>query len=129
MQPRDVIFKLREPNSGLFDTDADSVGKMKLLPVLWAHFRYLFLWEDSPKPDSIDVWRRLHRRLETPPTSVFKVEGGTFSVKLPFWGQFSYKHVVSNETLVCPDRDKMLVINKTGHLFEVPLGTICLSYF
>ncbi|MCD6167232.1 hypothetical protein J7K19_11030, partial [bacterium] len=46
-----------------------------------------------------------------------------------FWGQFFSKHVVSNETLVCPDRDKMLVANKTGHLFEVPLGTICLFYF
>ena len=33
---------------------------MELLPVLWAHFTYLFLWEGgSPEPDSIDVWRRL----------------------------------------------------------------------
>jgi len=31
--------------------------------------------------------------------------------------------------LVCPDRDKMFVANKTGHLFKIPLGTICLSYF
>jgi len=46
-----------------------------------------------------------------------------------FWGQFFFKHVVPNETLVCPDRDKMLVANKTGHLFEVLLGTTCLSCF
>ncbi|RKY79321.1 hypothetical protein DRQ00_03820 [candidate division KSB1 bacterium] len=33
---------------------------MELLAVLWAHFRYLFLWKGgSPEPDSIDVWRRL----------------------------------------------------------------------
>jgi len=46
-----------------------------------------------------------------------------------FWEQFFYKHIVPNETLVCPDRDKMFVANKTSHLFEVPLGTIWLSYF
>jgi len=32
---------------------------MDLVAVLWAHFGYLFLWEGSPEPDSIDVWRRL----------------------------------------------------------------------
>ncbi|RKY88392.1 hypothetical protein DRQ11_03875 [candidate division KSB1 bacterium] len=32
---------------------------MELLPVLWAQFRYLFLWEGSPEPNFIGVWRRL----------------------------------------------------------------------
>ncbi|MCD6167602.1 hypothetical protein J7K19_13030, partial [bacterium] len=59
---------------------ADSVGKMELLAVLWTHFTYRFLWEGSPEPDC-------NRRLETPPTSVFKVEWSTFSVKLPFFGR------------------------------------------
>jgi len=69
IQPRDVIFKLTESNPGLFDTGADFVGKMELLPVLWVHFTDLFLWEGSPEPDCIGVGRRLlHRRLETPPT-------------------------------------------------------------
>ncbi|HDN67804.1 MAG TPA: hypothetical protein ENF86_02500 [Firmicutes bacterium] len=45
---------------------------MELLPALWTHFRYLFLWEGSPEPDSIWVWRRLHRRLEMPPTVCFQ---------------------------------------------------------
>jgi len=58
----------------------DSVGKMELVAVLWAHLRYLFLWEGSPEPDSIGVWRRLLQ-------SVFKVEWSTFSVKLPFFGR------------------------------------------
>ncbi|RKY85515.1 hypothetical protein DRQ11_09800, partial [candidate division KSB1 bacterium] len=69
-----------ESTPGLFDTGADSVGKMELLPVLWAHFKYLFLWEGSPEPDSIDVWRRLLQ-------SVFKVEWSTFSVKLSFFSR------------------------------------------
>ncbi|RKY82166.1 hypothetical protein DRP98_09390, partial [candidate division KSB1 bacterium] len=56
--PRDVISKLTESNSGLFDTGADSVGKMELLAVLWTHFRYRFLWEGSPELDCIGVWRR-----------------------------------------------------------------------
>ncbi|OPX32731.1 MAG: hypothetical protein B1H40_01690 [Candidatus Latescibacteria bacterium 4484_181] len=34
-------------------------SKMELLPVLRAHFRYLFLWEGSSEPDSIGAWRRL----------------------------------------------------------------------
>jgi len=59
MQPRHVIFKFTKSPPGLFDTGADSVGKMELLAVLWAHFTYLFLWEGSPEPDSIGVWRRL----------------------------------------------------------------------
>jgi len=32
---------------------------MELLPVLPAHFTYPFLWEGSPEPDFIGVWRRL----------------------------------------------------------------------
>ena len=75
-----MIFRLTESNPGLFDTGADSVGKMELLPVLWTHFRYRFLWEGSPEPDAIDVWRRLLQ-------SVFKVEWSTFSVKLPFFSR------------------------------------------
>jgi len=59
MQSRHVIFKLTESNPGLFDTGADSVGKMELLVALWAHFTHLFLWEGSLEPDCIDVWRRL----------------------------------------------------------------------
>ncbi|RKY85405.1 hypothetical protein DRQ11_09965 [candidate division KSB1 bacterium] len=51
---------------------ADSVGKMELVAVLWVHFTYLFLGEGSPEPDCIGVWRRFHRRLETPPTISFQ---------------------------------------------------------
>ncbi|RKY72447.1 MAG: hypothetical protein DRQ24_05040, partial [Candidatus Latescibacterota bacterium] len=50
----------------------------ELVAVLWAQLRYLFLWEGSPEPDSIDVCRRLLQ-------SVFKVEESTFSAKLPFF--------------------------------------------
>jgi len=75
-----VIPKLTDRNPGLFDTGAGSLGKMELLPALWTHFRYLFLWEGSPEPDSIGVWRCLLR-------SVFKVEWRTFSVKLPFFSR------------------------------------------
>jgi len=59
IQTEDAIFELTELNPILFDTSADFVGKMELLPVLWTHFRYLFLWEGSPEPDCIGVWRRL----------------------------------------------------------------------
>jgi len=52
--------------------------KMELVTALWAHIRYLFLWDGSPEPDSIGAWRRL-------PQSVFKVEESTFSAKLPFF--------------------------------------------
>ncbi|RKY78597.1 hypothetical protein DRQ12_05750 [candidate division KSB1 bacterium] len=48
-----------ESNPGLFDTGADSVGKMESLAVLWTHFRYRFLREGSPELDCIGVWRRL----------------------------------------------------------------------
>jgi len=71
----DIIFKLTESNLGLFNTGADSYGKMELLAVLWARFRYLFL--GSPERDPIGVCRRL---LQT----VFKVQWNTLSVKLPF---------------------------------------------
>ena len=53
---------------------------MQLLPVLWAHFRYLFLWEGSPEPDCIGVWKRLLQ-------SVLKVGWSPFSVKLPFFSR------------------------------------------
>jgi len=78
MQPRDVIFKLREPNSGLFDTCAVVASTMGSLQI------------------SISVGglskARFHRRLETIASasgdaSYNLVEGGAFSVKLPFWGQ------------------------------------------
>ncbi|RKY76468.1 hypothetical protein DRQ00_08650, partial [candidate division KSB1 bacterium] len=66
--PRDVIFKLRESNPILFDTGADFIGKMELLPVLWTHFRYLFLWEDSTFVGGLSR-ARLHQRLETIPSA------------------------------------------------------------
>jgi len=73
MQPRDVIFKLTESNPGLFDTCAVVASTMGSLHI------------------SISVGglsrARFHRRLETPPTSVFKVKWSTFSAKLPFLGQ------------------------------------------
>ena len=53
IQTQDAIFKPTELRPCLFDRSADPVGKMELLPVLWAHLRYLFLWEGSPEPDSI----------------------------------------------------------------------------
>ena len=46
-----------ESSLGLSDGSADSAGKIELLPVLWVHFRYLFLWEGSPEHDSIGVCR------------------------------------------------------------------------
>ena len=73
-----MIVKLTDRNAGLFDTGAGSLGKMEFLPVLRTHFRYLFLWEGSPEPDSVGVWRPLHRRLETPPTVRF--QGGMENV-------------------------------------------------
>ena len=78
MQPRHVIFKLTESNSGLFDTCAVVASAMGSLQI------------------SISVGglskARFHRRLETIASasgdaSYNLVEGGTFSVKLPFWGQ------------------------------------------
>ncbi|RKY85419.1 hypothetical protein DRQ11_09910 [candidate division KSB1 bacterium] len=78
MQPRDVIFKLREPNSGLFDTGAVVASTADSLQI------------------SISVGglskAQFRRRLETIASasgdaSYNLVEVGTFSVKLPFLGQ------------------------------------------
>ena len=69
-----------ESSLGLSDGSADSAGKIELLPVLWAHFRYVLLWEGSPEHDSIGVWRRLLQ-------SVLKVEWSGSSVKLPFFSR------------------------------------------
>ena len=80
VQTQHLIVKPTESNYGLHNTGASSVGKMELPAVLWAHFGYLFLWEGSPEPDSVGVWRRLLQ-------SVFKVEWSPFSVKLPFVGR------------------------------------------
>ncbi|MCD6148209.1 hypothetical protein J7J18_02425 [bacterium] len=77
VQTQDLIFKVTESNSALLNTGAGSVGKMELPAALWAHFGYLFLWEGSPEPDYVGVWRRLLQ-------SVFKAEWSTFSAKLPF---------------------------------------------
>ncbi|RKY68400.1 MAG: hypothetical protein DRQ02_04380, partial [Candidatus Latescibacterota bacterium] len=67
IRTQDLIFRLTESNRGLLNTGRDSVGKMDLVAVLWADIRYLFLWEGSPGPDSIGVWRHLLQ-------SVFKLE-------------------------------------------------------
>ena len=56
LQPQDVILKLAESNPCLLNTGPDSVGEMELLPVPWAHLRYLFPWDGSPEAYSIRVW-------------------------------------------------------------------------
>ncbi|RKY67972.1 MAG: hypothetical protein DRQ02_01240 [Candidatus Latescibacterota bacterium] len=67
IQTQDVIFNLRSQSLAYLAQVHIPLEKMELLAVLWAQFRYLFLWEGSPEPDSIGVWRRLLQ-------AVFKVE-------------------------------------------------------
>jgi len=53
---------------------------MELLPVLWTHFRYLFLWEGSPEPDYMIP-------SASGDASYNLVEWSTFSGKLPFFSR------------------------------------------